>query len=153
MKTHAVTTDEAERMFRYWRKVRNDGGISAVARKFSRHRKTIYKIANRDDWHGRDDRIKAEVRQDQDKKEVQSSVRTADECKGLCDEVLRRIRKLLKDGKYNPTISDYVQLTRLYKEMVGELPGAGAVSVTVVNGKPELQRKRDDELVEFFREG
>jgi len=91
MKNRAVTEIEAEQMFRYWRKVRENGGFTRVAAKFGRNRKTIHAMANKYDWPGRDKNIKDAVRDDQEKKEIRSAVRLADICKGLSDVTQRNV--------------------------------------------------------------
>ena len=72
-----VTKAEAERMFKFWCKVKGIGGFREVSRKFNRSPSTIYRQADRYNWRGRQANIQRKVERDTDHQVAKVEIKNA----------------------------------------------------------------------------
>jgi uncharacterized protein (DUF39 family) len=142
-----VTVPEAESMFRFWRHCRD---VQKTAKHFGRDRKTIYRIKARDQWEDRDQHIKLQVQEDQNKKEAKAQIRSVDIVRKIRDELVNRLQDALSDGSYKPTVSEYVAIERLHQELGGSLSAAGAVTVNIGTGSADEQDQFDGDIGEIL---
>lgn len=114
-----VTEQEANRMFKYWLKVKDAGGYTAVAVNFDRSRDAVKRAAKRYEWLKRAGEIEKRVRKHIDNKLVETKRTNADFGIQLRDTVLAAFfKKTRKQLQSEVSATDCVKIME-YTDRIG----------------------------------
>jgi len=131
-KVNMVTKTEAERMFKYWCKVRGIGGFREVARKFDRAPNTIYRQADRYDWRRRQAKIQQRVERDADHQVAKVEIKNARLAVQVRNTTLAAFLKR-EDLETTVTPTDCVRVMEFVEKLGIEGAGTGAGDGSIAN--------------------